>query len=269
MNEEDKKFRTTAFRKILRLTGTAIHRYDMIHDGDRILVAVSGGKDSLMLLHVLEKLRQRAPVKFELVPVTFYPGFTEFNLEGLRSYLTEQGWNLQVVSLDIPAVLADKGITEQPCVLCSRLRRGHLYGAADRWQCGKLALGQHLDDLCISLLIGLFRGQGLMTMGPNVAGDRDGKRIIRPFAMVPEALIREAMTPFAFPSCGDCQYKVQLEQDGDRAFFKRMLADLEQRIPDVRQYMLHSMSDLRPEHLLDPRFLGRRSNESATIPATE
>ncbi|MDD3119346.1 MAG: ATP-binding protein [Victivallales bacterium] len=255
MNPDAEKFSTPAFRKILRLAGTAIARYEMIRNGDRILVGVSGGKDSLLLLQVLAQLRRRAPVDFELVPVCFYPGFPEFNLDGLRSWLAGQGWELQVVTLDIPAIIAAKGAEEQPCVLCSRLRRGHLYGAADRWHCNKLALGQHLDDLCVSLLIGLFRGQGLMTMGPNVPGDRDGKRIIRPLATTPEALIRTAAAPFNFPSCGDCHYKTQLERDGDRAFFRRLLIELEQRIPRVREYMLHSMGDLRPEHLLDLRFL--------------
>ena len=255
MSEEDKKFRTSAFRKILRLTGQAIHKYQMVEDGDRLLVGVSGGKDSLMLMHALETLRRRAPVKFELIPVCFYPGFTEFNLELLRDYFKSQGWELQVVSLDVPAIIAEKQAEDQPCVLCSRLRRGHLYGEADRRQCGKIVLGQHLDDLCVSLLIGLFRGQGMMTMGPNVAGDHGDKRVIRPLAMVPESLIREAMVPFGFPSCGECHYKAMLDRDGDRAFFKNLLSELSQRIPDVRQYMLHSMGDLRLEHLLDPRYL--------------
>ncbi len=260
MGEEDKKFRAPAFRKIMSLAGQAIHKYNMIADGDRLLVGISGGKDSLMLMHVLEMLRRRAPIDFELFPVCFFPGFTEFNIDVLKEYFQRQGWVLNVVSLDVPAIITEKHAEDQPCVLCSRLRRGHLYGEADRLNCGKIVLGQHLDDLCVSLLIGLFRGQGMMTMGPNVAGDQESKRVIRPLAMTPESLIRDAMGAFEFPSCGECHYKALLDRDGDRAFFKRMLEDLSVRIPDVRQYMLHSMSDLRLEHLLDTRYIGGKKN---------
>ncbi len=244
-----------AFKKLVSLTGEGIHEYSMISDGDRLLVGVSGGKDSLMLMHVLSVLQSRAPVKFDLVPVCFNPGFSGFNLEGLTAYFSTCGWSLDIVDFDVEAVLKEKNFENQPCVLCSRLRRGMLYGEADQRKCNKIVLGQHLDDICVSLMISLFRGHGVTTMGPNVPADSSSKRVIRPLALAPESLIIEAAILFQLPSCGDCLYKDQLKNTGDRAYFAGMLEALEQRIPNVRQCMLRSMSDLRPEFMLDRKFL--------------
>ena len=237
------------------MTGEAIHDYSMISDHDRLLVGVSGGKDSLMLMHVLTYLQHRAPVNFELVPVCFDPGFPGFNIDNIQRYFTERDWQLEVIEFDVETVLKEKHSEHQPCVLCSRLRRGWLYGKADRQECGKVVLGHHLDDICVSLLMCMFRGHGMKTMAPNTAADASSKRLIRPLAYVPESLLREAAEIFDLPLSGECIYKEQLEASGDRAFFGSMLKDLEQRIPHVRQCMLSSMKDIRPEFLLDKKFL--------------
>ena len=249
--------RSRAFRELCRLTGQAVGRYRMITGGERILIGVSGGKDSLILAHVLYAMRRRSPVPFALYPAVFDPGFPEFGLERLRSYCAQQGWPLQVVSLPVADIVREKAVST-PCMLCARLRRGKLYGLAAELRCGHLALGQHLDDALASFLMSFCRGQGLTTMGPNVPAEREPVRIIRPLILAPEELIREAAAEFAFPDAGKCVYAEQLEANGDRAYFKHLVEQLEQRMPHVRAQMLHSLSRLQPEYLLDPRFLADR-----------
>jgi len=247
--------KSKVFRRIVSLTGEAIGQFKLIGEGDRLLVGVSGGKDSLMLLHVLAHFQRCAPIRFSVIPICFDPQFPGFNLDVLQAYCQSQNWELRVVSLDMATLLREKGREDHPCVLCSRLRRGHLHGEADRLGCHKIVLGHHLDDLCVSLLISLFRGQGITTMGPNVPADGGSKRIIRPLALTPEALLKEAALLFGLPHCGECIYKEQLERDGDRAWGKRLLLQLEERMPHIRQQMLRSMRNLQTGYMLDPRFL--------------
>ncbi len=151
-------------------------------------------------------------------------------------------------------LLAEKGMEEKPCMLCSRLRRGNLYTLARKLNCNKIALGQHLDDAEISFLMSLCRGAGLSTMGPNVREKQGGLRIIRPLILIPENLIAGWVNSRALPIRGECRYKEQLE-NGDRRYFKRLLNQLEERIPDLRSNILRSMSNIQAEYLFDPRFL--------------
>ncbi len=243
------------FEKIVRKTGQAIAEYRMIEAGDRIAVGLSGGKDSMVLMHALAELQQRAPIRFELKAFTFDPGFEGFNAHAIAEYAQSQGWPHQVIPLDVKNILLDKNAQSHPCVLCSRLRRGLLYTTAMKSGCGKLALGQHLDDICISLLISLSRGHGMFTMGPNVPAVGKPVRVIRPLCFVPEAMIENTKSEFAFPDSGRCEYKDQLEADGDRAYFKRLLAEMSARIPEVRQNMLAALRNVKPELLLDPKYL--------------
>lgn len=244
---------TRAFRELCRLAGKAIHRYRMIGGGERILLGLSGGKDSLTMMHVLVALRRRAPVDFELIPAVFDPGWPEFGLPELADYCRRADWQLAVAAAPVADILREKG-EKNPCMLCSRLRRGHLYKLAGALSCTHLALGQHFDDAAVSFLISLVRGQGLTTMGPNVAARRETLRIIRPLILAPESLIAEAAAAFDFPAAGNCRYRAQLDADGDRAYFKRLLQQLETRIPHYRSQMLHSLENIREEHLFDRRF---------------
>ena len=160
-----------------------------------------------------------------------------------------------IVKLNVRSVIERTGTDARPCILCSRLRRGNLYALAKKLGCGKLALGQHLDDIAVSFLISLCRGGGLTTMGPNVPSDDDAVRIIRPFAYVEEKLTIEAAKMLEIPSRGECIYKQQLEESGDRAYFKRRLREMERHIPNLLPNILHSLSDVRPPYLLDRRFI--------------
>ncbi len=243
------------FPELCKLTGQAVVKYRMIEEGDRILVGLSGGKDSFALLHALHRLRRRAPVRFEVIAATFDPGFPEFNLDAITGYCRENRWEHRVVSLPIAEIIREKGLDASPCVLCSRLRRGKLYGLAAELGCGKLALGQHLDDVAASFLMSLCRGQGLTTMGPNVPSRADEKiRIIRPLVFAPEALIRQAVAGLRLPAAGKCHYESTLES-GDRAYFRTLVDQLAERIPDLRSQLIRSLSNLQPGYLLDPAFL--------------
>lgn len=249
---------TKIFSKISKLATKAITEYNMIEAGDRLLVGVSGGNDSMVLMHLLTHLKRRAPFDFTIKGVTVDAGWDGIDIDGLHRYCLGQGWDHDVIRFNAKKLLTEKGAEKRPCSLCARLRRGKLHGYADEFGYNKIVLGQHLDDICVSLLIGLFRGHGLTTMGPNVAADlKSGgdKRIIRPMAFSTKELIDKCAVDFEFPKFGECDYGEMLSRDGDRSFLENHLKVLSERFPGIRQSMLKSMSDVRPEYLLDPKFL--------------
>lgn len=247
--------RPTPFKKICKLVSRAIREYDMIFKGDRILVGISGGADSMVLMHVLRHLQKRSPFPFELHAVTIHMQFTTMDVPALVSYCKEAGWPHEVVEFDGAGILRKKGVEDSPCSLCSRLRRGSMHGEADRLNCNKLCLGQHLDDLCVSMLMSLFRGGGVKTMGAHVPADNGTKRLIRPLCFVPKSLITEAAEDFGFPKIKSCPFEEKLKRDGDRAYLERLVEQLDSRFRDIRQCMLTSMKNLEPIHLLDTAFL--------------
>ena len=246
---------TKNFQKICRLAGAAIADYRMIREDDRILIGVSGGKDSMLLLHLQHYFQAKAPIRFQLAAATFDPGFEGFDAEGTAEVCRTLKIEHHIIRLQVREVIERTGTTHKPCVVCSRLRRGKLYGLARELGCGKLALGQHLDDIAVSFLISCCRGGGLTTMGPNVPSEDGSIRVIRPLAYVEEKLAAEAANELGILPRGECIYKKQLEEHGDRAYFKRKLREMEQEIPDLLQNMRHSLADLRPGYLLDRRFL--------------
>ena len=238
------------FFELCRFAGEAATEYRMIADGDRILVALSGGKDSTALLRVLLRLRAAAPVDFELVAATVDPGWEGFNADASARLCRDSGVEHHRIALPIAKVLAEKQAEDSPCVLCSRLRRGHLYRLARELHCGKLALGQHLDDLAVSFLMSLCRGQGLTTMAPFVAPKSPGNpAVIRPLALTDEALIIRCAAERELPACGVCRYRAQLES-GDRKFFRGLVDRLAERIPELRSNLRRSLAHVENDHLL-------------------
>ena len=238
------------FSELCRYAGTAAVEYRMFADGDRILVGASGGTDSFMLLHVREPLRQVAPVKFSFIAATFDPGYPGFAADAVAAYCAQHGWEHRIVRLDIAGVLRDKDWEKSPCVLCSRLRRGKLYGLCRELDCGKLALGHHFDDLATSFLMSLCRGQGLSTMAPVVPPQSPGKpTVIRPLALAPEALIARCAETMQIPRCGRCRYHEQL-LSGDRRYFRQLVDELAGRIPDLRANLRRSLARVERDHLL-------------------
>jgi tRNA 2-thiocytidine biosynthesis protein TtcA len=253
------------YAQLCRLVGRAVHDFEMIKAGDRLLVGISGGVDSMMLMHLLQRLQQRAPVQFDLLAVTIDEGFTGINHALLNDYAREQGWDYQIIQVPIAQLIQEKQLQHKPCGLCARLRRGYIHNYADQLNCNKLVLGHHRDDLCVSLLMSLFRGTGLKTMGPNVPCDQGTKRLLRPLCYAPKELIETAARSFEFPDTGACDYTDQLDETGDRAYLERQLKQLQHHFPDIGKNMLNSMADLRPDYLLDPRFRATPPNQENPV----
>lgn len=236
--------------RIRKLTGECIGKFGLIENNDRILAGLSGGKDSFILLHILHFFRKVAPVRFEIIAGTFDPGYPEFNLRAISEYCRAHNWQHRVIHAPVEEILAERDLESSPCGLCSRLRRGKLYGLAGELKCNKLALGQHLDDLIASFFMSLSRGQGLRTMAPLARPDDSAHPIIiRPLALVPEALLQETAACNDFPDAGNCRYE-ELLKSGDRLYFRQLTDTLSEKIPDFRSNFIRSLGHLEPEHLM-------------------
>ena len=237
-------------KRLCRLAGQAIVDYKMIEAGDKVMVCLSGGKDSYAMLDVLLKLQRRAPVQFDLVAVNLdqkQPGFPE---HVLPAYLKSLGVPFHIEEQDTYSIVKDK-IPEGKtmCSLCSRLRRGILYRVADELGATKIALGHHRDDMLQTLFLNMFFGGKLKGMPPKLVSD-DGRHIvIRPLAYVSERdLIRWAEVQ-AFPIipctlCGS-QENLQRKQVG------AMLREWERKFPGRLDNMLHALQNVVPSHLAD------------------
>ncbi len=248
-----------AFRKIAKATTKAVSAYRMVEPGDKLLIGVSGGNDSMLLMHVMHYLLRRAPFEFTIQAVTVDAGFETFHADVIQNYCHQQGWKHDIIKMDIKNLILEKGNVKHPCSLCARLRRGKLHGYADEHGFNKIVLGHHLDDICTSFLMSAFRGRGVSTMGPNVAADQSGtidKRIIRPMAYVTKKEIDDCCLEFEFPNAGDCEYGEQLETNGDRAFLNNLIEQLSKsQFTNIRHNMLKSLQNVEEEYLLDHKFL--------------
>lgn len=247
--------------RIRRFAGQAIGDFALIEDHDRILVALSGGKDSWVLLHVLDDLRRRAPVSFSLTALTVHPGFPGFRTDEIETYCRGRGFKHTVVKAPIHDLMLEKlGPDDVPCSLCSRIRRGVLYTQAAELGCTKIALGHHRDDLIETLLLNLFFNGTIKAMAPLLRADDGRNVVIRPLVYVPEeeiiAFASEAGFPItccACPACGD--------PDQKRVQVKKLLAEWEARHPGIKASLLASLGDVQLRHLLLPRVTERAVTE--------
>jgi tRNA 2-thiocytidine biosynthesis protein TtcA len=235
---------------LAREVGRCIGDFDLINDGDRVMVCLSGGKDSYTLLHLLERARKKAPIRFELVAVHLDQGHPGYDGTPLVRWLKEQGYEHRIVREDTYSIVKEhvpEGKTY--CSLCSRLRRGVLYNVAQELGCTKIALGHHRDDAIETLLLNLMFTGSLKSMPPKLVSDDGRNVVIRPLLYVAEPRIAEFARMMAFPilPCDLCGSQENLM----RKQVKELLKTLEGVAPKVKDSMLAALSNVRATHLLD------------------
>ncbi len=233
-----------------RLVGQAIKDYAMIRDQDRIMVCLSGGKDSYTLLEILIALQKRAPIHFELVAVNLdqkQPGFPE---QILPDYLSSLGIEYHIIEQDTYSIVREKlDPGKTMCSLCSRMRRGILYTFAHEQGLNKIALGHHRDDLIETLFLNMFNGGKLKAMPPKLKSDDGRNTVIRPLAYCKESDIKAYSEVQAFPiiPCSLCG-----SQDGlQRQQIKRMLNEWSKQYPGRVETIFRSMQNVEPSQLAD------------------
>jgi tRNA 2-thiocytidine biosynthesis protein TtcA len=240
--------------KIAKKVTKAITDYALIEDGDRVMVGLSGGKDSWALLNILDVLRLRAPISFSLVAVTVDSGYDGYRHELITKTCEQRGWECRIVHTEIGDVMEDLlGAEATPCSLCARLRRGVLYRLATEVGATKIALGHHLDDFIETLLLNLFFAGALKAMPAKLVSDNGQHVVIRPLVAVTESEARnyakEQQLPIiscCCPACGDLGLQ--------RQRVKRLIAQLEVEHPEVKSSMIRALANVAPRHLLDRRL---------------
>jgi len=240
-------------KKLQRQIGKAITDYHMIEEGDRIMVCLSGGKDSYTMLDILISLQAVAPIQFELVAVNLdqkQPGFPE---HVLPEYLDELKIEYHIIEQDTYSIVKEKTAPgKTTCSLCSRLRRGILYNTAVKIDATKIALGHHMDDLVETMFMNMFHGSRLKTMPPKLVSDDKRNVVIRPLVYCREKDITNYSQRKNFPiiPCNLCGSQANLE----RVRIKNMLSEWDQQSPDRIGNIFRSMQNITTSHLLDNRL---------------
>jgi tRNA 2-thiocytidine biosynthesis protein TtcA len=240
--------------RIAKKVTRAITEYGLIDNGDRVMVGLSGGKDSWALMQILDVLRRRAPIAFSLVAVNIDSGYEGYEHDKVRETCAERGWELHVEHTTIGETIddiLDDGAT--PCSLCARLRRGALYRLATQVGATKIALGHHADDFVETLLLNVFFQGTIKAMPARLVSDNAEHVVIRPLVYVTESearqYARESGLPIigcCCPACGDLSLQ--------RQRVKRLIAELQVEHPEVRNSMIRALGNVATRHLLDKRL---------------
>jgi tRNA 2-thiocytidine biosynthesis protein TtcA len=237
-------------RELARDMGRCIADFSLIEHGDRIMVCMSGGKDSYGMLWLLERFRKRAPIDFTLLAVHLDQGHPGYDGSPLRDWLTTHNFDFKILREDTYTNVTERvpeGKTY--CSLCSRLRRGVLYNAAQEFGCTKIALGHHRDDAIETLMLNMMFTGSLKSMPPKLVSDDQRNTVIRPLLYASEPTLAAYAQELQFPilPCDLCGSQEQLM----RKQVKQWLNDLEAKAPRAKESMLAALTNVKPSHLLD------------------
>ena len=254
-------FRSKVEKKLLHYTGKAIHDYNLIQKGDRVMVCLSGGKDSFTLLTILKLLKQRSGNKFDLFAFTLDQSQPGWNDTALRTFLEKEAIPYEVLTQDTYSIVKEKIPEGQTyCSLCSRLRRGIIYRYAEENGFNKIALGHHRDDLIRSLLMSILYNGEVRSMPPKLLSDNKKHVLIRPLAYVQENDIIQYATERKFPiiPCNLCGSQENLA----RVRIRRLIDELAIENPKIPSNILHALQDIKPSQLMDQSLWNFKELES-------
>lgn len=227
--------------------------FGLIEPNDRIMVGISGGKDSYTLLHLLRKVQARCGFPFSIVAVNLDQGHPGFPAHVIRDYLEAEGYEYRMISRDTYSIVKEKvPAGKTTCSLCSRLRRGILYDVAVDLGATKIALGHHRDDIVETLLLNLFYSGQMKAMPPKLRSDDGRNTVIRPLAYCSEELIAEFSEKMKFPiiPCNLCGS----QENAHRQQVKQLIAQLQKANHNVKGNMMAAIANIRPTHLFDPKL---------------
>jgi tRNA 2-thiocytidine biosynthesis protein TtcA len=248
-------------RRLSRGLARAITDFGMIADGDRVMVCVSGGKDSYTMLHLLRELARKAPIDFSLLVVNVDQGHPGYPADRLRNYMREEQYDFRMIEEDTYSIVTDK-IPEGKtyCSLCSRLRRGILYRVAKELGATKIALGHHREDILQTLFLNLFFAGSLAAMPPKLVSE-EGHVVIRPLSYCAEEDIAAYAAAQGFPilPCDLCGSQDNLQ----RKIVGQLINDLEEKHPGIKNVMLAATQNVRPSQLLDKELWKKLGLEAA------
>lgn len=246
------RFGSKLERAIVRKVGSAVADFDLLSPGDRVMVCLSGGKDSYALLDALRVLQRRSPVRYELVAVNVDQGWPDYDTAAIEEHLRREGVEYHMAKATYAEVVEAKLLPGQtPCALCSRFRRAFLYDLAPKLGCNKIALGHHADDAIETLYLNMLFSGRMAAMPAKLRSDDGMNIVIRPLIYVSEdetvAFAAERRYPIVRCGCLSCGLP-----DQKRQVVKRLLGAIEGEHPGAKRHMLAALRNVRPSHLLDP-----------------
>lgn len=240
------KFKKMIWSKFIK----AIKEFEMVEDGDRIAVGVSGGKDSLLLAKLFQELKKDRSRNFEFVPITLDPGFNKKDKASIEENLKKIEIDYNIHDTNIWDIAFTKD-PKNPCFLCAKMRRGILYRKAEELGCNKLALGHHFDDVIETSLINMFYAGSFKTMIPKVKSSSGNFDLIRPMVYIKEEdIVKFIETSELEPmSCG-CEFEIHRKDDSKRLEIKNLLTELEKNNPNIKKSIFSSMKNVNLKYVI-------------------
>ena len=234
-------------KEMKRLMGMGIHKYNMIEEGDHILVSVSGGKDSMSLLWLLRERLKRLPIKYRITAVHVDPGFGGDNARRMKAYFEEHAFDYRIIAGDFGPRAHSPENLENPCFFCSRHRRKYVFELAGELKCNKIALGHHKDDIIETLFINIFYGGSVSTMMPSQNFFEGAVTVIRPLFMTDEHIIKRYCREMEFPIV---ETGCPTSGRSKREEIKKMLHALYRTNRKIKGNIFHALQNVKSEYLL-------------------